>query len=57
MKSLLERQQYRFVGKHSAVKICHWTKQSLTGIDTCYKETFYGINAHRCVQMSPSVGF
>lgn len=57
MRSLLEKQQYRFVGKHSAVKICHWTKQSLTDSDTCYKETFYGINAHRCVQMSPSVGF
>ncbi len=57
MKSLLERQQYRFVGRHSAVKICHWTKRSLTDCDTCYKETFYGINAHRCVQMSPSVGF
>lgn len=57
MRPLLERQQYRFVGRHSAVKICHWTKQSLTDRDTCYKETFYGINAHRCVQMSPSVGF
>lgn len=56
MKTLLERQQYRFVGKHSAVKICHWTKQSLLGRDTCYKERFYGIRAHRCVQMSPSVG-
>lgn len=56
MKSLLERQQYRFAGGHSAVKVCHWTKQSLLGRDTCYKERFYGIRAHRCVQMSPSVG-
>ncbi len=57
MKAVLEKQQYRFAGEHTAVKVCHWTKQSLTDKDTCYKETFYGIRAHRCVQMSPSVGF
>ena len=56
MKTRLERQQYRFAGEHSAVKVCHWTKQSLLNKDTCYKERFYGIRAHRCVQMSPSVG-
>ncbi len=56
MRTLLERQQYRFAGEHSAVKVCHWTKQSLLGRDTCYKERFYGIRAHRCVQMSPTVG-
>ena len=45
MKTRLERQQYRFAGGHSAVKVCHWTKQSLLNKDTCYKERFYGISS------------
>ncbi len=56
-KALLEKQQYEFCGDHSAVKICSWTKQSLRGNGTCYKEKFYGIRAHRCLQMAPSVNF
>lgn len=50
---------YRFVGpnKHSAVKVCTWTKHSLRGRGTCYKEKFYGIQAHRCLQMTPAVPF
>ncbi|MEA3430748.1 MAG: 4-demethylwyosine synthase TYW1 [Nanoarchaeota archaeon] len=57
LKSLLEKQQYRFVGKHSAVKICTWTKKSLRDEDVCYKEKFYGIRAHLCCQMTPTVNF
>ena len=53
----LERQGYRFVGEHTGVKVCEWTKKSLRGEGTCYKEKFYGIAAHRCVQMSPAVNF
>ncbi|MBN2566605.1 4-demethylwyosine synthase TYW1 [Candidatus Woesearchaeota archaeon] len=53
----LEKQGYALVGKHSAVKICTWTKKSITGKDTCYKETFYGIRAHRCCQMTPSINY
>ena len=53
----LEKSGYRFLGKHghAAVKTCHWTKRSLIDKGVCYKETFYGIESHRCLQMSPSV--
>jgi tRNA wybutosine-synthesizing protein 1 len=57
LKKLLEKQQYGFCGEHSAVKICGWTKKSLVDRGVCYKEQFYGIRAHLCCQMSPSVGF
>jgi tRNA wybutosine-synthesizing protein 1 len=48
-----KRQQYRMVGKHSAVKVCHWTRKSLKDEGVCYKEQFYGIPCHRCCQMTP----
>jgi tRNA wybutosine-synthesizing protein 1 len=56
---MLEKKGYRFVGRnrHAAAKICHWTKKSLTDDGVCYKEKFYGINSHRCLQMSPSIPF
>ncbi len=57
LKKLLEKQQYGFVGEHSAVKICAWTKKSLLDKGVCYKEKFYGIKSHRCCQITPSVGF
>lgn len=55
----LEKKGYRFVGsrKHSAAKICHWTKKSILNEGVCYKEKFYGIKSHRCLQMSPSIPF
>ena len=56
-KKELEKQQYRFIGEHSAVKICSWTKKSLTGRGVCYKQKFYGINSHRCSQISVSVNY
>ena len=56
-KKLLEKQQYRFVGEHSACKICLWTKNSIRGKGVCYKEKFYGIKSHQCCQMSVSVNF
>jgi len=49
----LEKQGYRIVGDHSAIKVCHWTKECIRGRDVCYKNTFYGINTHQCVQMTP----
>lgn len=55
LKDLLEKQQYRFVGKNSAVKICTWTKKSLRDEDVCYKQKFYGIRSHLCCQMTPAV--
>ena len=59
----LERAGYRFVGahKHGAVKVCHWTRKSLLGRGSCYKEQFYGrelgIQSHRCLQFTPSLPF
>jgi len=54
LKKMLEKQQYRFVGEHSASKVCEYVKKSLTSKDVCYKQTFYGIQCHRCVQMTPT---
>ncbi len=54
-QEVLERQGYRIVGEHSGVKLCHWTKASLTKEVGCYKQTFYGIESHRCLQMTPTV--
>ncbi|MFB0543144.1 MAG: 4-demethylwyosine synthase TYW1, partial [Candidatus Bathyarchaeia archaeon] len=52
------KQQYQLAGGHSAVKTCHWTKESLrTGERRfCYKQKFYGIRTLRCLQMTPSLG-
>jgi tRNA wybutosine-synthesizing protein 1 len=59
LKESLERQHYKIVGKHSAVKICEWTKKSLTNNSrgVCFKEKFYGIKSHRCCQMSSATVF
>ncbi|MEM4245652.1 MAG: 4-demethylwyosine synthase TYW1 [Candidatus Thermoplasmatota archaeon] len=52
---ILQKQQYAVVGTHSAVKLCHWMKQSLLFNRECYKQSFYGIQSHRCLQMTPAV--
>ena len=57
LQALLKKQHYALVGNHSAVQVCMWTKRSLLGEDFCYKQKFYGINCHRCVQMSPAVAW
>lgn len=54
MKEILEKQGYGIVGKHSAVKLCHWLKKALVEKIPCYKSTFYGIKSHRCLQMTPA---
>ena len=54
-KKALEKQGYKIVGNHSGVKLCHWMRQSLYYNRPCYKQTFYGIESHKCVQMTPSV--
>lgn len=51
----LEKQGYRIVGKHSAIKVCLWCKKSICSKDECYKGKFYGIQSHRCVQSSVSL--
>jgi len=55
----LEYSGYRFVGEHghAAAKICHWQKKSILNEGVCYKEKFYGIESHRCLQLSPAVPF
>jgi len=57
LRKILERQQYRIAGSHSAVKICSWTKRALMDAGFCYKQKFYGIQSHRCLQMTPSVAW
>jgi tRNA wybutosine-synthesizing protein 1 len=52
---IYKKQHYGLVGKHSAVKVCHWTKSELTGGRGCYKGDFYGIKSHQCVQMTPAL--
>jgi tRNA wybutosine-synthesizing protein 1 len=54
-KEHLEKQQYRIVGDNGAVKLCHWMRQKLLFGRPCYKEEFYGISSHRCLQMTPDV--
>jgi len=51
----LEKQQYRIVGDSGAVKLCHWMRQKLLFGRPCYKEEFYGVQSHRCLQMTPDV--
>jgi len=52
--ALLKKQHYVVVGKHSAVQICRWTKNSLRGEGECYKYKFYGIPSWKCCEISPS---
>ncbi len=54
-RKTLEKQHYRIVGEHSGVKLCHWLKETLIRGRTCYKNTFYGIDSHRCLQMTPTI--
>ena len=51
----LEKQQYRIVGSHSAVKTCGWTKNMINGEGGCYKLKFYGIMSNQCLQMTTSI--
>jgi tRNA wybutosine-synthesizing protein 1 len=55
LKRILEKQKYKIVGQHSGVKLCHWLRQKLLYGRECYKESFYGIRTHRCLQMTPAV--
>ena len=51
-KATLEKQGYRFLGDHSAIKTCTWTKNAITNNGVCYKQQFYGIKSHLCAQIS-----
>ncbi|WXG42754.1 MAG: 4-demethylwyosine synthase TYW1 [Promethearchaeati archaeon SRVP18_Atabeyarchaeia-1] len=55
LKKALRYQRYHFIGKSGLVKPCRWLWKSLTsqGQDHCYKQRFYGIRSHKCVQFTP----
>ncbi|KFH18259.1 radical SAM domain-containing protein [Toxoplasma gondii MAS] len=55
MHARMEKQGYKVVGTHSAVKLCRWTKKQLQGLGGCYKHTFYGIESHRCMEATTSI--
>jgi len=52
---VLKNQKYHLVGRHSAVKRCRWLYETLAHDRACYKQKFYGIKSHQCVQMTPTV--
>jgi tRNA wybutosine-synthesizing protein 1 len=54
-KTLDALKGYHLVGNHSAVKTCLWLKKSLKDEGFCYKQKFYGIQSHRCLQMTPAL--
>ena len=51
----LIKQGYTIIGSHSGVKICRWTKSALRGRGSCYKNSFYGIKSHLCMETTPSL--
>ena len=55
LSGALKKQKYHLVGSHSAVKRCKWLYEALVNNRHCYKQKFYGIKSHRCMQMSPSL--
>ncbi|RLE69514.1 MAG: 4-demethylwyosine synthase TYW1 [Thermoprotei archaeon] len=57
IREAYRKQRYHFVGKFAVVKPCIWVKKALNsnGRIYCYKEKFYGIPTHRCLQMSPTI--
>jgi tRNA wybutosine-synthesizing protein 1 len=48
---------YGIVGNHSAVHICQWTKTNIKNGPACYKRKFYGIDTHRCAEISPATAW
>ncbi|MDH5481423.1 MAG: 4-demethylwyosine synthase TYW1 [Candidatus Bathyarchaeota archaeon] len=51
----MKKQKYHFVGRHSAVKRCRWLYETLIHNRPCYKQKFYGIKTHQCIQMTPAL--
>ena len=53
----LRKQGYQFFSPYTtaALKPCMWCKRALQGGAMCYKHQFYGIDSHRCVQMTPTL--
>ena len=55
LEKKLKNQGYHILGARGGYKACQWQKKSLLHGDTCYKQKFYGIESHRCLQMTPLV--
>jgi tRNA wybutosine-synthesizing protein 1 len=53
LTQILRKQKYHIVGNHSAVKGCRWLHEALVHNRPCYKQKFYGIKTHQCIQMTP----
>ena len=49
----LKKQRYHLVGRHSAVKRCRWLYETLIHDRPCYKQKFFGIRTHQCIQITP----
>ncbi len=59
IERIYHKQGYRLLGRnrHSAVKICRWTRESLRSNRVCYKELWYPpVQSHRCMEMTPYIG-
>ena len=54
-KTLLKKQGYALAGRHSAVKTCLWLRHAMNDQGFCYKSKFYGVQSHRCLQMTPTL--
>ena len=48
---------YGIAGNHSGVQMCGWMRKALRGQGVCYKQKFYGVECHRCCQMSPALAW
>lgn len=57
VKKRYQSATYGIAGNHSGVQICSWTRKALRGQGVCYKQKFYGVDCHRCCQMSPSLAW
>jgi tRNA wybutosine-synthesizing protein 1 len=49
----MSKAKTRRIGTHAMISLCPWTAQSISCNRPCYKEQFYGIPSHRCIQMTP----
>ncbi|HIQ10201.1 MAG TPA: 4-demethylwyosine synthase TYW1 [Euryarchaeota archaeon] len=56
IRKVLEDAGYR-IYNHSGVEVCTWTKKALTQGEFCYKNKFYGVDTHRCMQISQAVAW
>lgn len=48
----LKKKHYE-LEKQGAVQICSWTNKALRKEGVCYKQKFYGIHCHKCMQFTP----